>query len=147
MSLFLAGSMTAKNIIKGLAYMKKIALLLMFLALTGCKPGEEKAIELAKNELSEGLKDPDGAKFKNIHVADIHEEQDGSVLATVCGQLNAKNSFNAYVGYRKFIVMLSMKEKSFFGKGVTYDVITSKVLESYQEESIFRYEETCSPND
>ena len=39
--------------------------------------------------ISEGLKDPDSAKFRN---------QQG-----FCGEVNAKNSFGAYTGFKRFI--------------------------------------------
>ncbi len=124
--------------------MKKIAAVLLGISLlAGCKPGEKKAIDLAQKEMAESLKDPDSAKFRYVRVPEIHEEQDGSMLATVCGQLNAKNSYSAYVGYKKFVLILAMKEKGFFSKGVTYDVIAKNILESDLDEKVFKYQETC----
>lgn len=136
------------EVITGDKNVKRIALILFsFFAITACKPGEDKAKDLAQKEMVEGLKDPDSAKFKNLRVAELHEEQDGSVLATVCGQLNAKNSFNAYVGYKKFILMLAMKEKGFFSKGVTYNVISKDILQNELDETVFKYQETCDADE
>lgn len=137
-----------QHAINGDKDVKKIALVLFgILSLTACKPGEDKATALAQKEMVEGLKDPDSAKFKNLRVTEIHGEQDGSVLATVCGQLNAKNSFNAYVGYKKFILTLAMKEKGFFSKGVTYSVISKNILQNELDETIFKYQETCGADE
>jgi len=41
------------------------------------------------------LKDPDSVSFRNVH----------SNSGGTCGELNAKNSFGAYTGYQKFIVV------------------------------------------
>jgi hypothetical protein len=83
------------------------------LLLTGCKPGEDKAIQLAKNEMSASMKDPDSAKFRYMRFIKENEKNDGSISGTVCGQVNGKNGFGAYAGFTPFIVKLTMKEKDF----------------------------------
>ena len=45
------------------------------------------------------LKDPDSAKFRNI-VAGVGDDKK---VVTVCGLVNAKNSFGGFVGERLFI--------------------------------------------
>ncbi|MBB0233184.1 hypothetical protein, partial [Streptomyces calidiresistens] len=70
---------------------KTLAVVLAVMALTACKPGEEKALELAQKEISADLKDPDSAKFRYLRVAKTQENEDGTVLVLVCGQVNAKN--------------------------------------------------------
>lgn len=42
--------------------------------------------------VSNSLKDPDSAKFRAVRVK----------WDTVCGEVNAKNSYGGYVGYRRF---------------------------------------------
>lgn len=54
----------------------------------------------AKQALTKDLKDPDSAKFRNTYV---YRDGDGKKLA-LCGEINAKNSYGAYVGFRKFHV-------------------------------------------
>lgn len=55
----------------------------------------------AKTAISRGLKDPDAAKFRNIG---IYKSTTGKGGVSVCGEVNAKNSYGAYVGYKSFVV-------------------------------------------
>ena len=45
------------------------------------------------------MKDPDSAEFRNWSYIKASE----SLPATVCGEVNAKNSFNGYSGFKKFL--------------------------------------------
>lgn len=56
----------------------------------------ELAIEKAKEAIKNQLKDPDSAKFRNVRVSNFN---DGQIL---CGEVNSKNSYGGYVGYRIF---------------------------------------------
>lgn len=49
-------------------------------------------VTAAKVFVANGLKDPDSAKFRNVKVK----------WGNVCGEVNAKNSYGGYVGYRRF---------------------------------------------
>ncbi|EHB5917547.1 hypothetical protein JXB84_001100 [Escherichia coli] len=101
--------------------MKKILLALAIpLVLAGCKPGEEKAIFLAKSEVAANLKDPASAQFRNVKVSKMSDAEDGRVVAVVCGEINGKNGFGAYAGFHPFFVELNMKSKGMFSKGVDY---------------------------
>lgn len=101
--------------------MKKILLALVVpLILAGCKPGEEKAISLAKYEVAANLKDPASAQFRNVKVSKMTDAEDGRVVAVVCGEINGKNGFGAYAGFHPFFVELNMKSKGMFSKGVDY---------------------------
>lgn len=101
--------------------MKKILLALVIpLVLAGCKPGEEKAISLAKSEVAVNLKDPASAQFRNVKVSKMTDAEDGHVVAVVCGEINGKNGFGAYAGFHPFFVELNMKSKGIFSKGVDY---------------------------
>jgi len=51
----------------------------------------------ATKAAAEALKDPSSAKFR--HVVAMRES------AGYCGEVNAKNSYGGYVGYRKFYVI------------------------------------------
>lgn len=54
-------------------------------------------IELAREGMQELLKDADSAKFRNVRFGV------GSSKATVCGDVNAKNTFGAYAGFTAFV--------------------------------------------
>ncbi|WP_180039311.1 hypothetical protein [Acinetobacter sp. YH12100] len=81
--------------------MKKIILLALLVGLAGCGKSEaEKAKydaemkeirynRMAKEFVQASLKDSDSAKFRN---------QKG-----FCGEVNAKNGFGAYTGFKRFV--------------------------------------------
>lgn len=57
---------------------------------------EAQAIEQAKDAVAYDLKDPASVQFRNLRLRDF---QGGKLL---CGEINAKNSYGAYVGYAPF---------------------------------------------
>jgi hypothetical protein len=59
---------------------------------------EQTAIDKVKRSLAYDLKDPDSAKFRNVRAGFRGEDY------MVCGELNAKNSYGAYNGYKPFMV-------------------------------------------
>ncbi len=113
------------------------------MSLTACKPGEQKAIELAQKEVAADLKDPDSAKFRYTRVVKTQENDDGTLLALVCGQVNAKNGFGAYAGFHSFMIDLSMKEKGFFSKAVTYKVGNKRISKEDDKSDIVGYTALC----
>lgn len=58
---------------------------------------ENEAIELGKKAVLHVLKDPDSAKFRDVRLKAYF---DGAV---VCGQVNAKNSYGGYAGFKSFV--------------------------------------------
>ena len=123
--------------------MKKILLALAIpLVLAGCKPGEEKAISLAKSEVAANLKDPASAQFRNVKVAKMMDADQGSVCAIVCGEINGKNGFGAYAGFHPFFVELNMKSKGMFSKGVDY-TLGEHFLSSHDTPLPSAYTERC----
>lgn len=58
---------------------------------------ESEAIELGKKAVLHVLKDPDSAKFRDVRLKAYF---DGAV---VCGQVNAKNSYGGYAGFKSFV--------------------------------------------
>jgi hypothetical protein len=56
-----------------------------------------------KGAFADQLKDPDSAKLKDVQIA-----TDG----TLCGHVNAKNSYGAYTGYRTFHGLYFDKDKN-----------------------------------
>lgn len=93
------------------------------ICLAGCKPDEDKAIELAQKEISELTKDPDSVQFRNEHFLRKDSKSSNSTVGTVCGEVNGKNNWGAYVGYHSFFVTLEMTPKGSFSTGVNYKII------------------------
>lgn len=65
---------------------------------------------IIENGVRQSLKDPDSAKFGPMQAS---KRSDGAV--TVCGYVNAKNSFGGYVGMQPFIGLLSKEPDPVFG--------------------------------
>ena len=61
--------------------------------ITGCSQAENNA----ENFVRERLKDPESANFRDLVVRQFKGKD------AVCGQVNAKNGFGAYVGFQKFV--------------------------------------------
>lgn len=68
----------------------KFLLLALVLVLAGCISSEKKE---ARDFITKDLKDPASTEFRNEVFKD-------NVL---CGELNSKNSYGAYVGFKKFV--------------------------------------------
>jgi len=64
------------------------------------KDSNNNLVKEAKNKITENFKDPDSAKFRNVGV---YKAAKGDGELSVCGEVNAKNSYGAYVGYRSFV--------------------------------------------
>lgn len=62
------------------------------------KGKDAKFIADAKNVVAEAFRDPDSVKFRNVG---LYQKED-SDERYVCGQVNAKNLYGAYVGYKLF---------------------------------------------
>lgn len=63
-----------------------------------CNASGADVIVSTKKALSDRMKDPDSIKFKNVFSS--YTDKGGYVA---CGQLNSKNSFGAYMGFKRFI--------------------------------------------
>lgn len=57
-------------------------------------------IERSLNSVREDMLDPDAAKFRNVKLLELIEDDS---IKYVCGEVNGKNLFGAYVGYKSFI--------------------------------------------
>ena len=51
----------------------------------------------ARQQVAAQLKDPASAQFRNVRSSTLRETD-------VCGEVNAKNSFGGYTGFKRFIV-------------------------------------------
>lgn len=52
-------------------------------------------VKAAKLAISDNFKDPESARFRGLFISN-------KGLPTLCGEVNAKNSYGGYVGYKKF---------------------------------------------
>lgn len=62
--------------------------------------GYSSLVAKAKTAITRDLKDPESAKFRDIG---IYKSATGKGGVSVCGEINAKNSYGAYAGYRGFV--------------------------------------------
>lgn len=51
----------------------------------------------AKQQIADQLKDPASAQFRNVRASTLRDTD-------VCGEVNAKNSFGGYTGFKRFVV-------------------------------------------
>lgn len=64
------------------------------------------ALELSddqKRAITADFSDPDSALFRDIRQSDRHEH-------VICGEVNGKNRYGGYVGYRKFWMDADLNE-------------------------------------
>jgi hypothetical protein len=57
-------------------------------------------IEKSKAIIRQSLKDPGGAIFQNIKIFQV--KHIGGIDTLLCGEVNAKNSYGGYVGFKEF---------------------------------------------
>ena len=57
----------------------------------------QQVIEKGKKAIADTLKDPASAQFRNVRLV---QYLDGAVI---CGEINGKNSYGGYVGFRDFV--------------------------------------------
>lgn len=122
--------------------MKRIIFVIALCALAGCKPGADKAVSIAQNEVSADMKDPESSKFRNVKFIEKGESIEGIVTGVVCGEINSKNAFGAYAGFSPFFVELAMKPKGVLSSGVTYTV-NKKVVYAWNDLPSADYKEQC----
>jgi len=77
--------------------MKSLLLVVLLVAGASHAQSPDQAISDAKAAIAMKMKDPESARFAGVVVS-----PKGS---TVCGWVNAKNSYGGYVGYKPFYVM------------------------------------------
>lgn len=91
------------------------------------KPSQEEtaATELLKLAVKKELKDPESAQFRDLryfaHHAVIPDGRKFGITYSLCGQINAKNSFGGYVGFKRFVSTVTMSN------GNTYSTIESEI--------------------
>lgn len=86
--------------------------LIIFLALVLTSCGKSANYEkMAKKAVAKDFLDPASAQFRNIDV------QSDFGNADVCGEVNAKNSYGAYTGFKPFLFSVSED----FGERVLFE--------------------------
>ena len=58
----------------------------------------------ALQSIKHALKDADSAKFRSVGVI-VPSRFDPTKLGVVCGEVNAKNSFGGYTGFKQFVMV------------------------------------------
>jgi len=86
----------------------KFLAILAFTCLSACGTNEDAAVSEAKAVIKTHLKDPETARFQEIHIVKSTETISGSQNIAVCGVVDGKNGFNAYTGGSRFIVRMSI---------------------------------------
>lgn len=63
-----------------------------------------KLVSDAKGAVGKKLKDPASAHFQGLFLSEEQRESEGKMVSIyyVCGEVNAKNGYGGYVGYRRF---------------------------------------------
>lgn len=79
------------------------------------KATQAELLERAKALVAYDLKDPESARFRNLQV--FHTS---TGARAVCGEFNAKNSYGAYTGYKKFA---AAKSVVFTSEDTTWSVL------------------------
>lgn len=66
-------------------------------------PTASDATGFVERKVSSMMKDPDSVKFERVKFYPDEKPQGKEISGTVCGYVNAKNSFGAYTGFVRFI--------------------------------------------
>lgn len=93
--------------------MKAAVLLAGVLVATPAVAQYDKFVREAKAIAAAELKDPDSAKFRNLFVSRYDKYEDGELI--LCGEMNAKNAFGAYVGFKPFMTARNEATRQLMG--------------------------------
>jgi hypothetical protein len=66
------------------------------------------ALKQARDAMALELKDPYSAKFEGLYTQIVPNAR-GELTQVVCGSINAKNSYGAYVGARLFVYLNKLR--------------------------------------
>ena len=79
---------------------------------------EEVTVDKAKTTVANLLKDPESAQFRNVKLVEYKGRPrftNGAVVSpkegyVVCGEINGKNSYGGYVGFKSFVAGVSQAQ-------------------------------------
>jgi len=72
--------------------MRRLLIISTLAALGSCASEEQAAADKLKSQVAATMKDPESARFSSLKID----------AATLCGEVNAKNSFGGYEGAERF---------------------------------------------
>lgn len=79
-------------------------------ALEGCDVTQDIAVEKGKDLVASVLKDPDSAKFGRVYM--VEDQAIGDThYGLLCGEVNSKNSFGGFTGFRRFVANFSYSRR------------------------------------
>lgn len=85
-------------------------------------------IEQAKGVLARSLKDPFSAQYQNVRRRAVTNLR-GEPMTVVCGEVNAKNSYGAFIGFAPWIYLDSTKTA--FLLGPDRDLATVEMIRNF----------------
>jgi hypothetical protein len=78
--------------------------------------------EALRNSLSQTMKDPDAAKFKWMPAVIPKKDTPLNTPIGYCGLVNGKNSYGAYVGFKRFSADIMRNAKGDYDRGVIRNI-------------------------
>ncbi|GGK53033.1 Sporulation related domain-containing protein [Pseudomonas koreensis] len=85
-------------------------------AMAGCDVTKEMAVEKGKDMVASALKDPDSAKFQGVFMVENQAIGD-THYGLLCGEVNSRNSFGGYTGFRRFVANFNYSKQGIFEVG------------------------------
>ena len=82
-------------------------------------PMSASQVQMVKTTIGRGLKDPRSAQYQNIRMV-RNTNQSGTSHTLVCGEVNAKNSYGAYVGFKMFVGRFQGKGFTVYNRNAAY---------------------------
>ncbi|AXC50063.1 hypothetical protein DRW48_10495 [Paracoccus suum] len=81
-----------------------------------------------QSAIVDSLKDPGSAQLRNVAAFDLSNGQGRAI----CGEINGKNSFGAYIGYKPFYLRIrdGALASRFVGSGAKYDLDGQMAIEA-----------------
>ena len=67
-------------------------------------PTMKDQVAMAKKVVVENFLDPDGAKFRGLTGFGAKNGKNAALVA-LCGEVNGKNSYGAYIGFKRFYII------------------------------------------
>ena len=96
-----------------------IAVAMVALPAASQDKGHAAFVAKAKHVLTKNFKDPEGSRFRNVAV---YRTNLGDL--SLCGEVNAKNGFGAFVGYRRFYADLDNATLREDGDDTLFDALS-----------------------
>jgi hypothetical protein len=83
---------------------------LMAISLGGCDVSQDMAVEKGKEMVASALKDPASATFGKVFMVENQTIGD-THYGLLCGEVNSKNSFGGFTGFRRFVANFSYSKR------------------------------------